>query len=240
MEEKTLNFGEKDTESYEGKSVSVTQTLKYQNSKKAAIKIIDEKQYDLTEADFWILLTFNKEHTKCFYNGLIISHNGCLKINDKLDDDLKFTPECLSRSENCYNNSLIYEYNNPKQKIYEVGEINSKNCRNDYPYAMAFKRCFDRVVLKLSKLAFAGIYSEVEADEFKEQNNKKAQTKAEFIQEIMQGSRLTPLDISNYIKDELKKVKTKVNYLDDEEFSKLVNFVQYTKDQERLKNEVEI
>ena len=31
---------------------------------------------------------------------------------------------------------------------------------------MAFKRCFDRVVLKNSKLAFSGVYSEAEADEF--------------------------------------------------------------------------
>ena len=34
---------------------------------------------------------------------------------------------------------------------------------------MAFKRLFDRVVLKLSKLAYAGIYSDSEADEFAQQ-----------------------------------------------------------------------
>ena len=34
---------------------------------------------------------------------------------------------------------------------------------------MAFKRCFDRVVLKVSKLAYAGIYSDSEADEFSQQ-----------------------------------------------------------------------
>ena len=34
---------------------------------------------------------------------------------------------------------------------------------------MAFKRLFDRVVLKLSKLAYSGVYSDSESDEFKQQ-----------------------------------------------------------------------
>ena len=49
---------------------------------------------------------------------------------------------------------------------------------------MAFKRLFDRVVLKLSKLAYAGIYGEDEADEFRdplvetEKKPKKSEPKA--------------------------------------------------------------
>ena len=42
-----------------------------------------------------------------------------------------------------------------------------KNCRNDYPFAMAEKRAKDRVILKL--LGVAGdTYSEEEADAFKD------------------------------------------------------------------------
>lgn len=50
----------------------------------------------------------------------------------------------------------------------EVGEVSQGNCKNSYPYAMALKRCFDRVVLKNSKLAYSGVYSDSEADEFAE------------------------------------------------------------------------
>ena len=45
----------------------------------------------------------------------------------------------------------------------------TSNCQNDYPYAMAYKRLFDRVVLKLSKLAYSGIYSDSESEEFSQQ-----------------------------------------------------------------------
>ena len=38
---------------------------------------------------------------------------------------------------------------------------------------MAFKRCFDRVVLKNSKIAYSGIYSDSEADDFKETDEHK-------------------------------------------------------------------
>jgi hypothetical protein len=67
-----------------------------------------------------------------------------------------------------YGDSLVYTYNCPEQGIYEVGEVNKTNCKNAYPYAMALKRCMDRVILKNSKIAYGGIYSDSEADEFKE------------------------------------------------------------------------
>ena len=50
---------------------------------------------------------------------------------------------------------------------WSIGEVSSRNCRNDYPFAMAEKRAKDRVILKL--LGVAGdTYSEEEADEFKD------------------------------------------------------------------------
>ena len=50
---------------------------------------------------------------------------------------------------------------------WSIGEVSSRNCRNDYPFAMAEKRAKDRVILKL--LGVAGdTYSEDEADEFTE------------------------------------------------------------------------
>lgn len=156
------NFGEKKTEDIKGVECPVWQTPKYAISKAKAIEIIESGKYEISDGDFWILMNTYAKGTKVMYTGLILSHNGCLKINDKLDD--KFRAEFLHREWS--NGSLIYEYNDGE--LYEVGEVSDKNCQNAYPYAMAFKRCFDRVVLKKSKLAFSGIYSEVEADEFKE------------------------------------------------------------------------
>lgn len=158
-------FGEKE---YEYDSISKTelpvwQSPKYMESKKKAIEMIKAEMYNLSTADFWILM--NKTKTgKMAYTGLIISHNGCLKINDAIDN--KVDPKCFHLDKDGYKNSLVYIYCDAD--TYEVGEFNSENCKNSYPYAMAFKRCFDRVVLKKSKLAYSGIYSEAEAEEFKD------------------------------------------------------------------------
>ena len=66
-----------------------------------------------------------------------------------------------------------------------IGEASSKNCKNDYRWAMAEKRAKDRVILKL--LGVAGdVYSEEEADDFKQSKDfekdaakeKTAKTKA--------------------------------------------------------------
>ena len=181
-----MRFNEKETEysAKQGKEIPVWKSPKYEESKKKAIEIIESKKYNLDDGDFWILMNETK-NGKMAYTGLIISHNGCLKINDKLEEKDKFKPECLFRSVVSFNgnDNLIYEYNSPSQALYEVGEVNATNCKNDYKFAMAFKRCFDRVVLKVSKLAFAGIYSDSEADEFSEKfetNEKPKKIKSDI------------------------------------------------------------
>lgn len=161
-------FGEKAVEYSvkQGKEVPVWQSPKYQESRKKACEMIDSGKYGLDNSDFWILMNETKSG-KMAYTGLIVSHNGCLKINDNLEAEMRFRPECVSENQAGYRNSLVFTYVCPEQGVYEVGEVNDKNCKNEYPYAMAFKRCFDRVVLKISKLAFSGVYSEAEADEFR-------------------------------------------------------------------------
>ena len=113
------------------------------------------------------------------YSGLIISHDGCLKINDVLEEKLKFKPECMSLDKEGYNNSLVYSYICPEQGLYEVGEVSKDNCKNDYPYAMALKRCFDRVVLKNNRIAYSGIYSDSESDEFLKRTDESESAPAE-------------------------------------------------------------
>lgn len=161
------NFGE-NVEEYsqkQGKKIPVWQSDKYKESKKKACEIIESGKYGLSPADFWILMNETKSG-KMGYTGLIISHNGCLKINDKLEKP--FNPMAVTEDKCGYGGALVFTYCDKDQGLYEVGEVTQKNCKNDYPYAMAFKRMFDRVVLKLSKLAYSGIYSEAESDTFRD------------------------------------------------------------------------
>lgn len=177
-----MNFGEKKSEysAKHGGEIPVWQSPKYVEAKRKAVEIIESKKYDLCEADFWILMNVTKSG-KMAYTGLIASHNACLKINDKLTS--KFNPDCVTYDKQGYNGSLVFTYCNADQGIYEVGEVSSSNCKNDYPYAMAFKRLFDRVVLKLSKLAYSGVYSDSESDEFTQRLEA-----AQDVQSAIEGS----------------------------------------------------
>lgn len=177
-----FNFNEKNEEIYEGKKLKVFKTPKYNEAKAKAISMLKDKKYkdSLTEGDFWILMRTNNARTCMVYSGLIISHNGCLKINDI--EENKVDPKCFSIDKEGYNNSLVFTYIDAD--TYEVGEVNARNCKNEYPYAMAFKRCFDRVVLKKSKLAYAGIYSEVEAEEFENNDLDEQVERNKLILEI--------------------------------------------------------
>lgn len=149
----------------QGKNIPVFKSTKYEQAKKKAEELIKSDKYGLTEGDFWILMNETKSG-KMMYSGLIISHNGCLKINDKQEENMKFKPSCMKLDKEGYGNSLVFSYINEEQGIYEVGEVSKDNCKNSYPYAMALKRCMDRVILKNCKLAYSGVYSDSEAEEF--------------------------------------------------------------------------
>ena len=207
---KSYNFGEKKTEynAKLGKEVEVWQSPKYLEAKKKAIETLESPQYKdvLSEGDFWILMNATKSG-KMAYTGLIISHNGCLKINDALPADKRFKPSCVTLTETGYKSSLVYTYVNDDQGIYEVGEVSDKNCTNAYPYAMALKRCMDRVILKSSKLAYSGIYSDSEAEEFKNDPDETKEVKAETPKET------TAPETKTAAKDPLAEVKAAYNEL---------------------------
>ena len=158
-----------------GANTKTWESPKYLEGKKKAIELIDKTEYGLTEADFWILKTYSAKTVT--YAGLIISHNGCLKINDKLAADAKFVPSCVSWVRNGAGD-LVLQYLNDKQGLLEFGEASIKNCTNAYPFAMVLKRLQDRVILKNSKIAFSGIMSEVESEEFK-RTEREDQEKAD-------------------------------------------------------------
>lgn len=186
-----MAFGEKKMEysTKQKKEVPVWKTPKYEQSKETALAII-KKYADIGEGDFWILMNETKTG-KMAYTGLIISHNACLKLNDQLPTAQRFKPSCMALDKDGFGGSLVYTYINDEQGLYEVGEVSAENCKNAYPYAMALKRCFDRVVLKATKLAYNGVYSDSEADEFKEPVADEAKTSDPVVTEDNAEERMT-------------------------------------------------
>lgn len=166
--EKNYTFGEKDKEFVDGQYMPVIITPKYKASRDSAIALLNRKEFAgiLTEGDFWILM--NKTKTgKMAYTGLIISHDGLLKINDIIPEDRRFKEEYCSDPipfEYAGKKGLLMIYRDKRDGMMEIGEIAGDNCKNSYPYAMLLKRTFDRVVKRKADLS--GIYSDTEADEF--------------------------------------------------------------------------
>lgn len=227
MSKKEYNFGEKKTENINGKTIPVEFiTPKYKEAKNKAIELLESDKYKglLETSDFWILVNTYANKTKAMYSGLIISHDGCLKINDVLDKDLKFKPECMTIDKDGYNNSLVFTYNCSEQGIYEVGEVSEDNCKNDYPYAMALKRCMDRVILKNSKIAYSGIYSDSEADEFKKPLEKEEQKDTKqaknYRDELVNYCSDNNIDMGALAREHKLNTKTK-----NEEFKKVLDIL---------------
>lgn len=217
-------FNEKEEEysTKKGENIPVWQSPKYTQARKRAIELIEKKEYGLTEADFWILMNETKTG-KMQYTGLIISHTGCLKINDKLEENKKFNPYSVIVDKEGYEGTLVYSYINKEQELYEVGEVSKSNCKNSYPYAMALKRCFDRVVLKNSKLAYESIYSDSEgADitkETTEETNaeeKISKKKVDALKQSIKNNKISnsvvKLILANYDYAEIEDIELK-NYM---------------------------
>lgn len=205
-----LDFGAKKEErNKEGVAVRVWESPKYKESKEKAEELIGSAKYGLTEADFWILKTFSAKC--CTYAGLIISHNGCLKINDALPKEQKFIPSKVAWVRDAQGD-LVMSYICDEQGIYEFGEASFKNCQNSYPFAMVLKRLMDRVILKNSKIAFSGIMSEVESDEFKNNNSVEGMiTDAQISELIALGADMKKLADLHKVEDVSKLTYEQAN-----------------------------
>ena len=186
-------FNEKNEEfsRKQNKNIEVWQSPKYIEARNKAIELIESKKYGLSEGDFWILMNEIKSG-KMGYTGLIISHNGCLKINDNIEN--KINPNNFKAEMNGYNNSLTYTYCD--DEVFEVGEVSKENCTNAYPYAMALKRCFDRAVLKKCKLAYAGVYSDSEAEEFSKKDEEEEQEIKKVGEQVIDETKAQALALS--------------------------------------------
>ena len=132
---------------------------KFLDGEQQATDLIKDGRYGLSADDFWILKTSSKDNSVIYYTAVCMTHTGCMKVNDYLSSEQRFDPSCVEGPfDDGYADGLILFYKSPNQGIWEVAEVSSNNLPNGtYPYAMLTKRLFDRVVLRLSKLAFSGI-----------------------------------------------------------------------------------
>ena len=119
------------------------------------------KKYNLGKDDFWEL----KRGQKSMW---IITHDAIEKI--AIIENIQLINFEILNTEIDFARFLITMKKGDKS-IISVGEASAKNCTNNYYGAMAEKRGIDRCVLKLINAYEYGIYSDVEADAFKQAKN---------------------------------------------------------------------
>ena len=118
------------------------------------------KKYNLGKNDFWEL----KRGQKSMW---IITHDAIEKI--AIIENIELTNFEVLNTEVDFARFLITMQKGDKS-IVSVGEASTKNCTSNYYGCMAEKRGIDRCVLKLINAYEYGIYSDVEADAFKQTN----------------------------------------------------------------------
>ena len=157
------------------------------------------KKYNLTESDYW-----KESRSKKW----IITHDAVERIA-KIENIIINPPQIVNSEKDMVR--LIVVAKKGDVVMWADGEADTKNCKNLYLFAMASKRAIDRVVLKLISAYEYGVYSDVEADEFKkpaEEYRTEEQAK-EFDNLIkhkaFDGKR-------NKVKDEIRKDSNQTNY----------------------------
>ena len=119
------------------------------------------KKYNLGKDDFWEL----KRGQRSMW---IITHDATEKI--AIIENIELTKFEVLNSDVDFARFLITMQKGDRT-IISVGEASTKNCTSNYYGCMAEKRGIDRCVLKLINAYEYGIYSDVEADAFKQAKN---------------------------------------------------------------------
>ena len=168
------------------------------------------KKYNLTKEDYW-----QESRSKKW----IISHDACEKIAD-MEGIIFGPPQILNSEQNFVR--MVISAKKGEVLMWSVGEADNKNCKNLYFGAMAEKRGKDRVILKLINAYEYGIYSDVEADDFKkpaEEYYSEKQVaefdklyKHEFFQDKKQE---TKQGLSNILKKNNNSKSSYQHYLDE-------------------------
>ena len=122
------------------------------------IKDIQDK-YNLSLDDFW-------EHKQS--KSWILTHDACTKVGNQ--EGIELVDINVINSEPDLVRILV-TMKKGSVSITTFGEADRKNCFNPYLAAMAEKRGRDRAILKLINAYEYGVYSEIEADNFKKDKN---------------------------------------------------------------------
>ena len=130
------------------------------------------EKYNLNKDDFW-------KHKQA---GWIIKHDACEKIASV--EGIALTEIKILNSEKDFARFLI-TMSMGEKSVSSVGEADTKNSFNNYIGSMAEKRGIDRCVLKLIKAYEYGVYSDVEANDFKKQSTPMTKYQATQIVEIL-------------------------------------------------------
>ena len=118
------------------------------------------KKYKLDgQVDLW----------KC-HNNWILTHDAITKIANIEGIEL-VNIASIYQSETCCR--FLITMSKEDKTITSVGEADTRSVKMPYIASMAEKRGIDRCVLKLINAYEYGIYSEVEAEDFKKENNNE-------------------------------------------------------------------
>ena len=110
---------------------------------------------------------------KC-HNNWILTHDAITKIAHMENIKLSRVDSIFQSETSCrFLITMVKEDKdgNVIASITSVGEADNKNSKNNYYGSMAEKRGIDRCVLKLINAYEYGVFSEVEADDFKKERN---------------------------------------------------------------------
>ena len=171
----TTRFGESLNDSLYSYKENYTYNLptewgpKYEAARIAADAAI--KKYGLSEDDFWVKKELSPFKDKIVYSNLILSHSGCIKVNNLQPKERQFKPGCVREGKGTQDGGVALIYSSDEQKLFKTGEASPRNSNVSFLYAVAEKRLFDRVVTALSGLYEEGVYGEDEADAFRKNRN---------------------------------------------------------------------
>ena len=110
---------------------------------------------------------------KC-HNNWILTHDAITKIAHMENIKLSRVDSIFQSETSCrFLITMVKEDKdgNVIASLTSVGEADNRNSKNNYYGSMAEKRGIDRCVLKLINAYEYGVFSEVEADDFKKENN---------------------------------------------------------------------
>ena len=112
-----------------------------------------KKKFALDKEAFW----------DC-HGTIVMMHRGCESVAQQMGIVFDEPKVLLAESDSI---AILVTGHVGDESSWSVGEASPKNNKNAYPWAMAEKRAKDRVILKLARFSEVGVYSDIEADDFK-------------------------------------------------------------------------